>query len=508
MGQTLNPTLTELVREKIIAIRNKIEGQIIPAQGSKNSKVAAAIETPLDQQAATISIVEQAEALLMFDDVIIQRLGVEFPIPTKDKLPPHLINTEFNPFLAEPLLREGSLLLDRCLQERREHDELKTKLFEACIQLDELQRLNDITEKEEDFYKLSETIITETYNALKVESDFRSRKGDGTNNDNSLQGQLDLAVARASHGQATTNGNENTNWDYNHALAEVALRENDLIETIYAYRLEREKGPAIEQAKQSAIHQKARNEVARIVAIRRAIQIVKEGGAFNFFEQMKPLEDRFDNDLKAAYLRLKAAHEGFTYLYAGEYSLAFPTLNEQKLDFDNLVTWCQNTNTWLASFLDKQQQVTRSFSLKQLQSEQERNFKDGKDAGKWQFKLNEGHFYNSKFVRLRGFAIQVDSGHERGSWNIAITPPTKLRNEKEGKNLRQNVGRLFLGRVNETTYQVIPESAAPPKLYNASPIGQDIDGGEWTIEILGMSTDKIPASAINDMSIHLTVALV
>lgn len=83
------------------------------------------------------TLYEQAKELLKTDRRDFQRLGTNFLVP----LPLYkLMNSGFNKFLAEPLLREASLLLDRCLQQRKEYQELHSKWFEACVQVDEMIR--------------------------------------------------------------------------------------------------------------------------------------------------------------------------------------------------------------------------------------------------------------------------------------------------------------------------------------------------------------------------------
>lgn len=488
----------------------------------KSNELIQYISQPFKPVDNKLSLESQARKLIENDEGKLVRLGKNFKIPKQAELEPHLRDVKFNSFLAESLLREGSLLLDRCLQQRSEYDQLSTKWFEACIQVDELIRLNDIMKREEKDYDKSIGIAQSEKNALVEENTQLAI----------LEQKFEKVASYASEvnektsPQAKAMGNTDAQKEYlfradlsrysmEGIQAATGIQQQEMIIKTNAEKLAGIE-INIELKKSQTAFQIERNEIARTVALRRAEQIRIEGGALNFWEQMKPVKDRFNNDLKAAWFRLSSAMRGFSELYQHQYPADLPKdLYDITIDFDELVTWCQHTNTWLASFVDTQQQVTRSFSLEQLLSEQGKKFKDGLAKGKWQFKLGEDHFYNSKFVRLRSFAVQIDSGEFSGNWNIAITPPTQVifRNEstKPDENpakLTQNVGRLYLGRVNETTYQVIPESAAPPKLYNASPIGQDIDGGEWTIEILGMSTNKIPVTAIKDIDIHLTVALV
>lgn len=118
--------------------------------------------------------------------------------------------------------------------------------------------------------------------------------------------------------------------------------------------------------------QKQRNEVARLVAIQRAEQLVKPNGALNFLEQKEPLLDRYQNDFWAAWLRLSAVARGLSELYKyeideevfpkkeGDFLTYSDDKTELRINFDDIVTWAQLTNTWLAAFLEKQQQVTLS----------------------------------------------------------------------------------------------------------------------------------------------------
>lgn len=457
-------------------IKNKIGGLL--------AKVGCPVDYALPME-------KQVDALLTNDGNNLQRLGTKFPIARGDELPQNLRGVEFNYFLAEPLLREGSLLLDRCLQQRREHDELKTKLFEACIQLDELMRLNDITAKEEEDYHLSKD-IAESEKKMLVDEDTSITKV--------ILPKMERVITQSAFSNLAGD---------NKFLAQEAAYTKEREELVKLQQVKDQQvikvrsetsDLNIQQRGKTEIYQKARNEVARLVAARRAFQLGTPNGALNFGEQMKPIKARFDNDLLAAYLRLFRAAEGFSKLYVGKYKLNFPTLKDGKeLDFDELVTWCQNTNTWLASFLDTQQQVTRSFSLKDLVGTDK--FNAGLASSKWQFNLKAEDFFNREFVRMRALAVQIDSGHSAGSWNVAITPPTKAIAEPKDQS---HIGTLYLGKINERLYAVMTESSAPPKLYNASPIGED----DWGIEVFKGSTLGISTSGILDIDIHLTVALV
>lgn len=112
---------------------------------------------------------------------------------------------------------------------------------------------------------------------------------------------------------------------------------------------------------------------------------------------------------------------------------------------------------------------------------------------------------------MRSFAVQIDSGNSSGSWNVAVVPPISAlirHSENEPQTILQpHIGTLFLGRVNERTYAVIPEGSAPSKLYNASPTGDDTGKGEWTISVFDGSTSGATLNEIRDIDLHLTVAL-
>jgi len=526
--------------------------------------LAAAVGSPVN---SGLTQSEQAEIILESDQRDFQRLGIKFLVPN-DLVT--FLDGKFNPFLAEPLLKEGSLLLDRCLQQRRDYQDLHTRWFEACVQIDEMFRLNDITKQEIDE---TDPIQTEI-----LEADIDSSHDQIANaetNINRLQGTTpgwhaeDIAISekinRTTRSNLAANRLQDGPMDFGDAdgphnsfglIVSGAQYEKEIQRKYERLQLDIAQ-TQIASIKQSASHSKSksekelslknkllefrrtRNEVSRLVAIRRAKQLTKENGALNFFEQMRPIKKRFKNDLVSAWLRLKASHEGFQMLYGNSYSISedFPRLRNiepadlqipeltdlpepppvedddfvGKLNFDDLVTWTQLTNTWLASILENQQQVTRSFSLKQL-IDDDAVFEGGKAASEWHFRLAEQHFWNRRCVRMRTLAVQVDSGNDRGSWNISIAPPTRAiirQNDGVIANLMQDrIGTLFLGRVNERTYAVLPEGSSPPKLYNASPIGGDDLTGEWAIRILTNSTSGATVDRINDIDIHLTVSLV
>jgi len=477
---------------------------------NKGNELVEHIGIPFDPISTDLSLVEQATKLLESDEGKLVRLGKNFRIPKQDEMEPHLREANFNFFLAEPLLREGSLLLDRCLQQRREYDELSTKWFEACIQVLELFQLNQIAKDEEaDLDKLiklarnDKDAIDKENEQLKVLRDRYAGINSFTYDANQGVSKDAKALSGNKEQQDYYMNKDITDYELAGKQADAAAQQQEvLIQTNIIKAAGAEIN--VDLRTSQAANQIKRNDVARTIALRRAAQIIIKGGASNFCEQMKPIKDRFDNDLVAAWLRLSSAMKGFSDLYQYPYPEDLPKdLYDVTIDFDGLVTWCQYTNTWLASFVDTQQQVTRSFSLKELVGEDK--FEVGLNQSKWSFKLTEGDFYNSKYVRMRGLAIQVDSGNSSGSWNIKVTPPSLAKNNpKEQKD----IGTLFLGRVNERTYAVVPESSAPPKLYNASPIGDESIEGDWVIEVFKGSTLGIPASKILDIDIHLTVALV
>lgn len=512
---------------------------------------------------------EQAEVLLKADQRDFQRLGTNFLIPN-DLVAS--LDVSFNAFLAEPLLKEGSQLLDRCLQQRREYQELHTKWFEACVQIDEMFRLSKIADQET---KESDPIQTAV-----IQADIDSSEAQKINAKTNLDRlrtiipgwaheteDIQTSVYRATRSNLAANRAldgpmdfENFHADSSFSLINSgAAKEKEIQRKYEKLRLDTEE-TQFSDIEQSAGHRntkskkelelknkllefrRARNEVSRLVAIRRAKQLTKENGALNFLEQMRPIKERFKNDLVSAWLRLRASHEGFQMLYGNSYSITkeFPALRVVedsdlqspelddlpeppaiedfggKLDFDDLVSWTQVTNTWLASILERQQQVTRSFSLKRLMGN-DAAFEAGKGVSEWHFRLTEQDFWDRRCVRMRALAIQVDSGNDRGSWNISIAPPTSaIIRQGDGvtANLKQNgIGKLFLGRINERTYAVVPEGSAPPKLYNASPIGgDDLPAedllGEWAIRILTDSTSGTTVDQINDVDFHLTVTLV
>jgi hypothetical protein len=73
----------------------------------------------------------------------IRRLGIAVPCKSMREA------SGFNHFLVEPLLRDGLLHLERCLELRRNYDELAVRWFEAKIQLEELFALNAVAGDEE-----------------------------------------------------------------------------------------------------------------------------------------------------------------------------------------------------------------------------------------------------------------------------------------------------------------------------------------------------------------------
>jgi hypothetical protein len=480
----------------------------------------------------------QAESLKRTDHDFLRRRDLDFHVPKKEDLPPHL-SVSFNPLLAESLLHDGSLLLDRCVQQQQELFDLKTKWFETCLQVDELLRLNKITADEESSYHFTVEVEEKNLEALKLQrralldsNDLHKRAVDLIVSKRSTLGNLSGASAWASafeirnpgggradesigfgpFGIADKKARDHTrdfamlSTDYEQAFRSLTIEEiikrnaNEVLvidqKIASAERSIELRKKQLELQNETGTQVK-RNEVARFVAKRRVDAKTQKNGPLNYKDRIALIESRFDDDLTAAWLRLAAAARGFFELYdypidetvfsvamidegfdgfLPVHSIAIRTFDLQ-INFDKLFAWCQKMNTWLASFLDTQQQTTRSFSLSRLLTTDE--FEAGKliHEGRaiWKIRLNHGHFFNRSFVRIRNISLQTNSNDSSGNWNFALTPPSDASILKGGaleSYLDQSrVGRLFLGRVNDRTYTVVPEANSSPRLYNCSPVG-------------------------------------
>jgi hypothetical protein len=150
-------TISELVKEKI-------------------AELSEAIQRPISDDSG--QYVQQAVELLEIDKRDIQRIDISLSIPRRENLPKHLI-VAFSPFLAESLFREGCLLVDRCLQQRREYNELAAKWFEVCVQIDELIKRNGIIMQEEtENYHLPYDTAKSEKEALETERSFAQNLSD------------------------------------------------------------------------------------------------------------------------------------------------------------------------------------------------------------------------------------------------------------------------------------------------------------------------------------------
>jgi hypothetical protein len=482
------------------------------------------IFAPID---AKEDLFSQAKQLLELDGDNTQRLHW-FRQP--EPLPIHL-RVKFSPFLAETLLRDGSLLLDRAISERREYHDLAVKWFEARVQVDELLRLVKITADEEQKLYNMPAEISEAEAAVAKQQNIKltqaatlmedAANDTAANRPNVINRAYSAAVAEA----AINHGDQHWGYpgysipdltlrDHAYFAAESAARQNvtqqekiarsqqkvDEGEVIASEGRRQGSEKSAEYKRSQSRFQTLRNDVSRLVALRRAWALRYPGGELNYQEQMKPLKIRIYHDTIAAWLRLSAAAEGFDFLY-GYRNASFPIPNiDGEIHFDDLVTWCQVTNAWLASFQDQQQVVTRSFSLTQVIGKDA--FGKGLQGKTWPFLLRASDFSNWKLIRLRGLAVQIQTNQPHGSWNVSLTPPKDASVFREGLT-QEHVGTLYLGRIADRTYMVAPEAAAPPKLHNTNPLG------EWMIEVIGTSTSaSVPhKNDIQDIDIHVTVAI-
>lgn len=496
------------------------------------SNVGDFIAQHADELRAVIGAEPDLTEMMRSDRSGLRRLGSSFRL--LPEIPSHS-RFEFSPFLAETLLRDGSALIDRCLQTRREYHELVAKWFEVRVQVEEMLRLNEITSEEERLYDVP-VHLDDGY----ADAEDKSREGlagakqSSTDSYNLCMQQHDSIInaakasawaqVRHTHGDAhygyppwnisdvpvRDHAYESAKQSMSHTLevekraAESRMREQSGAAASAEKRRDVLRDSAKYKSAQAGLQRK-RNDVARYVAARRALALAAPNGELNYREQGLAAAQRFEQDLNAAYVRLLAASKGLDLLYA--YTEKFPLATNGHVDFDALVLWCQTTNLWLASFQDGQQIVTRSFSLRELVGRE--NFNHGKNALSWTFRLTRGHFYDRRLVRVRSLAARIIVDGESRAWNVAFRLPDRgelWRLDDTSRIIDQShVGTIYLGRVTNGADRVLSEGAAPQRLQNASPIGA-APSLDWTVSSVGAPAG-INKEKIEDLEIHITVAL-
>ena len=451
------------------------------------------------------------------------------------------LDEEFLPTHIEPLIDQASDLLDRCLKDRANWDDLSVKMFNLALELNEYKELDKIHQEEErnGLYDVSWKQSVADYNAERTNS-WNLQRNSGyldwvINNHfsqekiNKIYGAIQLSSILQgmppyywkgqdfdSYGDFTWNGTKKQIFEHQQAAAidygdhslfsqkyGLSSQKNsiDNLSDISNRRLEGLKARA-DWDRLNANFQRRRTVVAREIQDIKTKAAVSDNGVLNYVKRLVPLKQRFDKDFRNALARMKAAQQGLKTIYG--YDFPLPS-DETSVDFyDNCLIWTRSAVEWILKFTRKELNTIYPISLRETLGSD--TYKNMRESGLWQFEINENHLPEMCNLRLRGISmcVKVDSVLKERFWQFQTRVPTsaKIRHylTKKVVSIDQSfIEPVVLGRVTERDILKIPDVVGMTSLYNGSPLGM------WQTRVLGALPDK-SHEKIQDIQIDLHLA--
>ena len=452
------------------------------------------------------------------------------------------------------MLGQAALLLERCLIERAEWNELREKAFNLVLEITEFIEIDRIHQQEIDagFY----TVASEQSQA-EAEANTRITAGlarAGEEIAGLRQGQLSDSEVATQAGNAGALADVNTLelFDDHQGIAPfgytrhgfTSLNKSELAaifaRTISRHSLEVEQRQLLVQergnegqrsaseVRQAGLNAKRdwdernidfsrrRTEVARRLADLKSKAATDIGGPLNYMERMGFLEKRFERDFREALARIQAASTGLQTVY--DYNVPVPEIPDDNFLKDGFVNdcifWVQNANCFVSRFTQLEQSYVQPVSLRRL-------FND--DAG-WTRIMGtpapslevtlplieddsapQNLFPSQRHVRLRGVSGFVDVEDSAGVWQLSIAFPEEaqsfyLSNQIEPITQR-GLPTCRLARVATRENVREPDFTGTVSLHNVSPFGT------WRVFLSDSSTAGVSSSQVRDIIIDLHVAV-
>jgi hypothetical protein len=462
---------------------------------------------------------------------------------------------DFQPLQVEHMLEQAAILLERCLVERAEWNELREKAFELLLEIMEFIEIDTIHQDE-----IAAGFYTVAFEQSRAEAEGNLRVAEGlvraaAEVERLRQGQLSADEIERQTNNAGVLARVNTLelFDDHRGMGPLghpnildprSLTKSELAE-IFAARIA---GHSLEVQRQQLLFQEHSNEGQRLASedrqsgldakrewdrrnidfSRRRTEVARQladlkskaatdiGGPLNFVERMGFLEKRFERDFREAFARIQAASAGLRTVY--DYNVRVPGMpddNFLKDGFvDDCILWVQNANSFVSRFTQLEQSYVQPVSLRRLlNNDSEWTRIMGTPAPSLEVSLplieDDGAtgnlFPSQRHVRLRGVSGFVEVAGPAGVWQLSIVFPEEARafylsNRNEPISQRE-LPTCRLSRVSTRESVREPDVTGMVSLHNVSPFGT------WRVFLSGSSTAGVPSSAVQDIIVDLHVAV-
>jgi hypothetical protein len=402
---------------------------------------------------------------------------------------------------VERLLNQAADLLDRCLAEQAKYDALHAQGFASDFAL----------RSEEEQLVIEELRVRNgVYDFSLLDARRKAQLADSVRSDHTEIGRL---INMINHEQQVVNPHGPAPAKFR-TIADLSQHEMEekrlqLDQDLASLERDRVDGPTGSVALQKRLITEAR---ARLDARRSAS---RNGEALDFHAQADRSLERITRDYSDATERLITASDGLLRIYG--YPDPFPerlrtVVEGAPATIDDAVAWTREAIRWLAAFSQNDQSLTITVSLRGIIGEAgwTRVQTEGTTVP---FRIARELFDGHRYVRLRGLAASLKlRSASLFPLRCVVTAPNTARfimDEENGQAVVKPIDQsampaCTLGRVSDFRVPVDAEICAAISLMNASPLGEDGDGGRWSIRVHRITDDTL--DMLDDILLDVRVA--
>lgn len=413
--------------------------------------------------------------------------------PTSDSL------GRFRKWHVESLLNQAADLLDRCLRDRSQYNDLRFRWEQLEFERKETEQ--------------SQALLDEQVKAgmLTVEIDKLDKEVSEKNADDAAHAAIvaDLEAHYRPTGNPQAHGLRAI-WRQGELSKKINLLDAGI------------KGMQLSWEQKSKNFREKSIESAKEIR-RQKTDEMKGEGAFNLKEQFRMLAESITRDFKDAYDRMRVAYDGLVMFYAFDRHAGHqppPTLNPNTDRFgpiDASVLWTREAIRWLIAFGQLDQGWTYSFSVRALVGDAEwgKAVGHGKTEADFTFILPRALFDSHTFVRMRGMSMFAVGDKLFLPLSASARLPRRAISHQiwaVGASTYTSIDQTALpncywGRVETRSSPRMPDVVGLVSLMNASPIS-DTDfktDGNWEVRIRTINAPGADLDGLTDLHVELSL---
>jgi len=232
------------------------------------------------------------------------------------------------------------------------------------------------------------------------------------------------------------------------------------------------------------------DQITRKMAAYRLNAFVERDGILNYSKRLAPLQTRFNNDFKEAYLRLQAAAYGIAPIFGFNEPLpVYDSTNPQF--FDDCVVWNRKAINHIVRIGQRQHSFCLPVSVRELYSS-EALYEQACHSGTWKVQIPLAMLEEKFLVRLTGVSLSLvglDTSYTEpynleGCFSAIVQPPSTGRYKQYDGSFTEldlkdylTPAAITFGKVYSTHHPIQTEVAGATTHINISPVG------EWTIRL-------------------------